>query len=67
MKHILLTLIWLYQAFEQVKHAVLITVFGFHIRCKHIPTCSQYLEAELKKGGTITGLRRGFIRLVSCW
>ncbi len=58
---------YLYQTLEQIKHQVLITVFGYHSVCKHRPTCSQFTLNAMQQDGTIIGLYKGILRILSCW
>lgn len=57
----------LYQALGQVKHRVLYTVFGFTSYCKHTPTCSRYIEKQIRERGTIVGSLQGLVRIMTCW
>jgi len=59
--------LYTYQLIEQIKHQVLITVFGYHIVCKHRPTCSHYTMKAIEQDGTIIGLYKGLKRIITCW
>ncbi|MFZ5376312.1 MAG: membrane protein insertion efficiency factor YidD [Patescibacteria group bacterium] len=65
-KSILIKIIGLYQKLDAVKHATLLSTYGFTSYCKHHPSCSQYLVNQIKERGTIVGLKLGLRRLLSC-
>jgi putative component of membrane protein insertase Oxa1/YidC/SpoIIIJ protein YidD len=67
MKSIAAAVFYLYQGIESIKHSILMSVFGYHIVCKHRPTCSQYTIKQIKNSGTISGLWQGFKRILTCW
>ena len=59
--------IQLYQAFLRPFLTVwLVQNFGFVSQCKQNPTCSQYTIHQIRKHGTITGLKKGLIRFWNC-
>lgn len=60
-------ILFFYRSLWSVKHQILISVFGVSSHCKHTPTCSRYLEEQIKNRGTITGLWEGMKRLLTCW
>lgn len=60
-------LIKLYQSLYWFKHQILVSVFGYMSDCKHTPSCSEYALEQVKERGTIWGLWRACIRLLSCW
>jgi putative component of membrane protein insertase Oxa1/YidC/SpoIIIJ protein YidD len=56
-----------YQIFLQpFLKMLLITTTGHYSACKHSPTCSQYTILQIRKHGTITGLKNGIIRIWNC-
>lgn len=55
-----------YQLLGRAKHQILFTVFGVNSYCKHQPSCSRYLEIQIKEHGTIAGLFKGMRRLINC-
>jgi putative component of membrane protein insertase Oxa1/YidC/SpoIIIJ protein YidD len=61
-----LAIIKFYQSLLFIKRSLLMSVFGYQSICKHRPTCSQYTLQQVKKNGTITGLWRGFWRIIRC-
>jgi putative component of membrane protein insertase Oxa1/YidC/SpoIIIJ protein YidD len=63
----LLVLIQFYRWLWQVKHQILVTVFGYSSHCKHSPTCSEFWTEQVKLHGTIDGSWRGLTRLLTCW
>lgn len=67
MKALILRVIKLYQLWCGIKHQVLFSIFGYNSYCKHTPTCSRYLEDQMRRHGTIVGLWRGFRRVLTCW
>lgn len=56
-----------YRFWYGIKHQILFSVFGYSSHCKHSPTCSRYLEEQVKSHGTIVGLWRGLSRVLTCW
>lgn len=62
-----ITAVQIYQRFLQpLIYLVLITTTGHYSKCKHVPTCSQYTILQIRKHGTITGLKKGLIRIWNC-
>ena len=66
MKKITVVLLRGFQVFHPIIHQLNITVFGFSSTCRMKPSCSQYTIAQVQKHGTITGLRRGMLRVARC-
>ena len=56
-----------YRSLTTFKHTLLVSFFGYTSYCHHSPKCSEYMLQRLQKDGTITGLWKGFKRLLSCW
>lgn len=56
-----------YQMLGLLKHRMLYTVFGFSSRCRHTPTCSRYIEKQIREHGTIVGSFKGLVRVITCW
>lgn len=60
-------LIVAYQLFIQPAIKVLLlSVWGYASQCKHQPSCSQYAILQIRKHGTITGLKKGLTRIWNC-
>jgi uncharacterized protein len=51
---------------QPLLYLVLISTTGYYSKCKHVPTCSQYTILQIRKHGTITGLKKGVIRIWNC-
>ena len=51
---------------QPLLYLVLVTTTGHYSKCKHVPTCSQYTILQIRKHGTITGLKKGVIRIWNC-
>lgn len=66
MNKALIFLIQVYQFFHPVIHTINLSVFGFSSVCRQTPTCSEYTISQIKKHGTITGLKRGVARVSKC-
>ncbi len=63
----LISIVCGYQRILQPFFRVLsITFFGYYSHCKHTPTCSRYAILQIRKHGTITGLKKGLIRVWNC-
>ncbi len=65
MRHIFVFAITLYQQTLSPDHGLFRARFP-HGYCRHYPTCSEYTRQALMKHGTFTGLRMGFIRVLTC-
>jgi putative component of membrane protein insertase Oxa1/YidC/SpoIIIJ protein YidD len=55
-----------YLAAREIKHSLLLTFFGVRASCKHSPSCSQQLIADVKKEGMFKGFLKGFWRIITC-
>jgi putative component of membrane protein insertase Oxa1/YidC/SpoIIIJ protein YidD len=66
MKTVTIALIRFYQLLHPIVHQVIFTVFGFSSTCKHKVRCSEYTVLEIRKHGTITGLKKGLARVTQC-
>lgn len=62
-------IIWWIVAFTKaVRHTLIASLFGSTIsRCKHTPTCSQYLVTAIKNEGILMGVYKGFSRIITCY
>ncbi len=62
-------IVWWIVAFSKaVRHTILTSVFGITIsRCKHTPTCSQYLVQAIKQEGIVQGTYKGISRIMTCY
>ncbi len=59
--------LYLYQFFRSLRYALLKSVFGITIHCKHSPTCGTYAFNKIKDEGFIKGGVKGFKRVIKCW
>jgi putative component of membrane protein insertase Oxa1/YidC/SpoIIIJ protein YidD len=66
MKNFLIGLIRIYQFFNPLLHVVQTSIWGFSSRCKYPVSCSEYTVLQIKKHGTITGLKKGIRRVSTC-
>lgn len=67
MKRITIFVIRVYQViFADFIQGILMSVFGFRMKCKYTPSCSEYMVLQVKKHGTIIGIRKGVTRILSC-
>ncbi len=67
MKRIVIFLIRIYQTLlSPLIQGILTSVFGISMKCKYSPTCSEYMVLQVKKHGTIIGIRKGVARILSC-
>ncbi len=37
-----------------------------HFSCRFTPTCSEYTKQAILKYGPITGIKKGFLRIIRC-
>lgn len=59
---------WLVAFSKAVRQTLLTSLFGVSIsRCKHTPTCSQYLVQAIRKEGILKGSYKGFSRIITCY
>ncbi len=67
MKLITIQIIRAYQVFlSPLLRTTLLSVFGVQFTCKSTPTCSEYTILQVKKHGTIIGLKKGLTRILAC-
>jgi len=67
MKQLTVAFIRAYQAvFRSFIQVALVSAFGIQLTCKQTPTCSEYTIFQVKKHGTIIGLKKGLIRILAC-
>ena len=66
MKRMMIFLIKTYQFLKPATDFFLESAFGFHAKCKHTPSCSEFTLNEINKHGTIRGLTRGIRQIISC-
>ncbi|MBW7955112.1 membrane protein insertion efficiency factor YidD [Patescibacteria group bacterium] len=59
--------ITLYQRLLQPFIKICLLIFiGHYSQCKHDPTCSQYTINQIRRHGTIQGLKKGIVRIWNC-
>lgn len=56
----------IYQYIKPIFHQIMLSVFGLTLTCKYQVSCSEYTIGEIRKHGTITGLKKGLSRLSTC-
>lgn len=67
MKSITIQIIRFYQRFlGPLIQVSLMTNYGIQMKCKSIPTCSEYTIHQVQKHGTIIGLKKGLTRILAC-
>jgi len=58
-----LVMVWIIRGYQQLLRpfitVFLLSAFGYASQCKQTPTCSQYTIFQIRKHGTITGLKLG--------
>jgi putative component of membrane protein insertase Oxa1/YidC/SpoIIIJ protein YidD len=59
-------LIRVFQFFKPLLHSIQISAWGYSSVCKYKISCSEYTILQIKKHGTITGLKKGFRRVLTC-
>ncbi len=52
---------------ERIKRFLFLNLFGYHIVCKHKPSCGFYFFKIIKKEGFIKGFWKSFIRILTCF
>jgi putative component of membrane protein insertase Oxa1/YidC/SpoIIIJ protein YidD len=60
-------LIYLFFLIEKIKRFVFLNIFGYHIVCKHKPSCSLYFAKSIKEEGVFKGFFKSFIRIITCF
>ena len=61
-KSLVINLIKLYKVLISPQLVFLTGVHG----CKFRPTCSEYTVKQIEEDGVLVGLKKGFLRLLSC-
>lgn len=59
--------IYFFFLIEKIKRAIFLNIFGYHIVCKHKPSCSLYFIRAIKEEGVIRGSYKSFLRVITCF
>ena len=60
----LIKAIRVYQKIAPANHGF--GLFGFYGACRFLPSCSEYSIASISKDGALTGISKGFLRILRC-
>lgn len=60
-------LVFLFLFFEKIKRSIFLNVFGYHIVCKHKPSCSYFFLKSIEKDGLLIGFLKSFMRIITCF
>jgi uncharacterized protein len=63
MKSLVLFIIALYQVFFSV---IVKQLLGIPASCRYSPTCSLYMQQQIRRYGVLKGGRMGLTRVLSC-